>query len=161
MSNPAATHLQALDACHRQMQAHLVEMQRIAQHMQSAGLSDADRRIAGEIQDFFSHAARTHHELEETQVFAPLLARSSDEVKEVVRSLQQDHGFLEENWIELGPQLRGIAEGNDWFDVAEFLHNVALYRGLLTGHIALEESLSYPESKSMWAHAVAQRTRRY
>ncbi len=149
--------LQALDACHRQMQQHLADLQRMARHMEHAGLNEADRKLAGEIQEFFSHTSRTHHELEEKQVFAPLLASGNAQVVEVVRSLQQDHGFIEENWIELGPQLRGIAEGNDWFDVAEFQHNVALYLALLTGHIALEESLIYPESKSLWARAIAQR----
>jgi hemerythrin-like domain-containing protein len=57
----------------------------------------------------------------------------------------------------LGPQLRAISEGNDWFDSAEFQHNVALFLELLNGHIALEESMIYPESKMMWAEAVARR----
>ena len=148
---------EALDTCHRQIQLHLADLQRMALHMESAGLNEADRKLAGEIQEFFSHAAREHHEMEEKQVFPPLLASGNAELVEAVRSLQQDHGFLEENWIELGPQLRGIAEGNDWFDVAEFQHNVALYLALMSGHIALEESLIYPESKTMWASAVAKR----
>jgi len=90
-------------------------------------------------------------------VFPPLLAAGTEEMKGIVRSLQQDHGFIEENWIELGPQLRAISEGNDWFYSAEFQHNVALFLALMNGHIALEESMIYPESKMLWAEAIARR----
>jgi hemerythrin-like domain-containing protein len=147
----------ALDACHLQIQQHLEELQRMALHMETAGLSEADRKLAGEIEAFFSSTSREHHEQEEKVVFPPLLTSGNIELQDAVRTLQQDHGFIEENWIELGPQLRGIAEGNDWFDTAEFQHNVALFLELLNGHIALEESLIYPESKMMWAEAVARR----
>lgn len=158
MSSPfPAQPFKALDACHQQIQVHLAELQRMAEHMESAGLSAEDRKQAGAIEAFFSHVSRDHHEQEETHVFPPLLANGSDEVQRAVRSLQQDHGFIEENWIELAPQLRAIAEGNDWFDAAEFQHNVSLYLELMNGHIALEESMIYPESKMMWAEAIARR----
>lgn len=147
----------ALDDCHRKIQEHLHDLQRMAAHMERAGLDEADRKLAGEIQEFFSSTSRAHHEQEDRQVFPPLLANGTEEIKTAVRSLQQDHGFIEENWIELGPQLRAIAEGNDWFEVAEFQHNVALFLALMNGHIALEESLIYPESKAMWADAIAKR----
>jgi hemerythrin-like domain-containing protein len=151
---------QALDACHLQIQQHLLDLQRMARHMENEGLGEADRKLAGEIEVFFSSTSREHHEQEEKVVFPPLLVNGSEELKVAVRGLQQDHGFIEENWIELGPQLRGIAEGNDWFDVAEFQHNVALFLDLLSGHIALEEVLIYPESKTMWAEAIAKREQR-
>ena len=147
----------ALDACHLQIQQHLAELQRMAQHMERAGLNDADRAQAGEIEAFFSSTSREHHAQEEIHVFPSLLASGNDALQVAVRSLQQDHGFIEENWLELGPQLRAIAQGNDWFHGAEFQHNVALFLALMEGHIALEESLIYPESKMLWAEAVARR----
>jgi hemerythrin-like domain-containing protein len=147
----------ALDACHLQIQQHLLDLERMAKHMESAGLGESDRKLAGEIEHFFSSTSREHHEQEEKVVFPPLLANGNEELQNAVRTLQQDHGFIEENWLELAPQLRGIAEGNDWFDVAEFQHNVSLYLELLNGHIALEESLIYPESKMQWAEAIAKR----
>jgi hemerythrin-like domain-containing protein len=140
-----------------QIQKHLAELQRMAKHMETAGLNDADRKLAGEIQAYFASTSREHHAQEETHVFPPLLASGDEALKEAVRTLQQDHGFIEENWIELGPQLSAIAEGNDWFDSAEFQHNVGLFLELMNGHIALEESLIYPESKMRWAEAVAKR----
>ena len=161
MPTPAPTEqFKALDACHQQIQLHLADLQRMALHMENQGLSDADRHLAGEIESFFSSTSREHHEQEEKHVFPPLLAAGTEEMKSVVRSLQQDHGFIEENWIELGPQLRGIAQGNDWCDAAEFQHNVALFLELMNGHIALEESMIYPESKAIWADAIAKRIAR-
>lgn len=141
----------ALDACHQQMLQHLLDLQHVAEHLEAQGLDEADRKLAGVVQEFFSSTSREHHEMEETKVFPGLLAQASPELKAVVQSLQQDHGFIEENWIELGPQLRGIAEGNDWFDVAEFLHNVEVFLQLVSRHIVLEESLIYPEAKARTA----------
>jgi hemerythrin-like domain-containing protein len=158
MSTAAPTsHFKALDACHLQIQEHLAELQRMAKHMETEGLSESDRKLAGEIEGFFSSTSREHHEQEEKHVFPPLLVSGNDEIKAAVRTLQQDHGFIEENWIELAPQLRAIAEGNDWFDGAEFQHNVEIFLELLNGHIALEESMIYPESKMMWTEALARR----
>ncbi len=150
----------ALDACHLQIQKYMEELQCMAGHMESRGLSESDRKLAGEIESFFSGTSREHHAQEEAQVFPALLATGSEEVKAAVRSLQQDHGFIEENWIEIGPQLRAIAHGNDWFLAEEFQHNVAVFLELLSGHIALEESMIYPESKAQWAAAVAGRKAR-
>lgn len=150
----------ALDACHLQIQEHLIELERMAKHMETDALNDADRKMAGEIEAFFSSTSRDHHAQEEKIVFPPLLATGTDEVKAAVRSLQQDHGFIEENWLELGPQMRGIAEGNDWFTAEEFQHNVATFLGLLNDHIALEESMIYPESKAQWESALAARKAR-
>lgn len=141
----------ALDTCHQQMLQHLLDLQHVAEHLEAQGLEEADRRLAGVVQEFFSSTSRAHHEMEEQKVFPGLLASASTELKAVVHSLQQDHGFIEENWIELGPQLRGIAEGNDWFDVAEFLHNVEVFLQLVSRHIVLEESLIYPEAKARTA----------
>ena len=153
----APSHFKALDACHLQIQEHLVELQRVAKHMELEGLNAEDRKLAGEIEGFFSSTSRQHHEQEEKHVFPPLLATGTEEMKGIVRSLQQDHGFIEENWIELAPQLRAISEGNFWFDAAEFQHNVELFLELMNGHIALEESMIYPESKMLWAEALARR----
>ncbi len=157
MTTAAPSHFKALDACHLQIQEHLVQLQRMAKHMEIEGMNAQDRKLAGEIEAFFSSTSREHHAQEETHVFPPLLATGTEEMKGVVQCLQQDHGFIEENWIELAPQLRALSEGNFWFDAAEFQHNVALFLELMNGHIALEESMIYPESKMLWAEAIARR----
>jgi len=148
---------EALDACHLQIQKALQDLTRLARQLETEGLNGADRKLAGDIESFFSSTSREHHAEEEAHVFPQLLASGNAELSAAVKSLQQDHGFIEENWIELAPQLRAIAEGNDWVHAEEFQHNVGTFLELLNGHIALEESLIYPESKAMWAAAVARR----
>jgi len=157
MINTKAHPFQALDACHLLIQESMVELERLVKRMETQGLDNADRKLAGKIEAFFSSTSRKHHAQEEAEVFPPLLVSGSEEIKTAVRILQQDHGFIEENWIVLGPQLRAIAEGNDWYSSEEFQHNVATFLELLDGHIALEESMVYPESKAQWTAAVAAR----
>lgn len=154
-SQPAG--FDALDACHRQIQEHLAALATLAQHVASAGLDAQAQQQAGAIEAFFSSTSRQHHQEEERNVFPPLLVSGGPELVATVRSLQQDHGWIEENWLELAPQLRAMASGNNWFDAAEFQHAVAVFLALCQGHIALEETLIYPESKARWAQAVAQR----
>jgi len=88
------------------------------------------------------------------------LASGNAELAQAVRTLQQDHGWIEENWIELAPQLRAIAVGNDWIDAAEFQHDVEVFLELCNGHIALEETLVYPAAKEHLTAAEAAELRR-
>lgn len=159
MSHPTPPpQFEALDACHRQIQIHLSHLATLAAELNSGNASDAHRRRAAEVEAFFSNTSRAHHAEEEKLVFPPLLARGDDRLTATVRSLQQDHGFIEEDWIELAPQLRAIAAGNEWVDAAEFQHNMQVFIDLCRDHIALEETLIYPASKSQWAATVAART---
>ena len=123
-------------------------------------MDDLARQQAGEIEAYFSSTSRQHHLDEEEKVFPPLLVGGDAELVAAVRRLQQDHGWIEENWLELAPQLRAIASGNSWVDPAEFQHDVEVFLDLCRGHIALEETLIYPQSKAHWAQAVALRATR-
>lgn len=149
-----------LDECHRQIHRHLDQLAELARHMAEQGLDARAQSLAREIEAYFSSTSREHHAQEERQVFPPLLAGGKAELVAAVRSLQQDHGWIEENWLELAPQLRAIGAGENWFDAAEFAHAAEVFHDLCMGHIALEETLIYPESKALWAEAVAQRAAR-
>jgi hemerythrin-like domain-containing protein len=151
---------EALDACHQQILTHLEQLAELVRHVDSAGVDAKARQLAGSVETFFSGTSREHHAEEERTVFLPLLASGRADLVAAVRSLQQDHGWIEENWIELAPQLRAIAGGHNWLDAAEFQHAVQVFHALCSGHIALEESLIYPESKARWAQAVAKRVSR-
>ncbi len=148
---------EALDACHLQIQQHLLDLAALARRIEAEGVTPQAQRDAQVIEAFFSSTSRQHHQDEERNVFPPLLASGDDNLTNAVRTLQQDHGWIEENWLELAPLLRAIAEGNNWYQDAEFQHAVEVFVDLLEGHIALEESLIYPESKARWAQAVAAR----
>lgn len=157
---PETAGFEALDACHQQILAHLVMLAELAQRIDASGVDAKARQQAGTIEAFFSGTSRQHHVDEERTVFPPLLASGNAELAEAVRTLQQDHGWIEENWLELAPQLRAIASGNDWLDEAEFRHYLEVFLELCRGHIALEETLVYPESKARLAKAVAKRVTR-
>ena len=154
---PEAVGFDALDACHVQIQQHLTELAALAQQVDATGVDTKAQQMAADIEAFFSGTSRQHHQEEEKNVFPPLLASGDAALAAAVRGLQQDHGWIEENWLELAPQLRAIALGNSWYESAEFQHGVQVFLELVGDHIALEESLIYPESKARWAQALASR----
>jgi len=154
---PPANRFQALDACHQQIQEHLEQLAEVLLKIQD-GVDDTQyREQVGVIEAFFSGTSRTHHADEEKNVFPALLASDNAELVQAVRTLQQDHGWIEQNWLELAPMLRAIAQGEDWVDMAELQHNVEVYLALSHDHIVLEETLIYPEAKSRFAEELAKR----
>jgi hemerythrin-like domain-containing protein len=117
--------------------------------MLEAGTDEAQYRLqVGEIEAFFSSTSRQHHAEEEKNVFPGLLLSDDAELVQAVRTLQQDHGWIEQNWIELAPMLRAIAEGEDWIDPAELQHAVSVFLELCHDHIVREETLIYPAAKA-------------
>ena len=143
-----ATDLAELDAHHRQIRDHLDRFAALASQVQVEDLGAEIRAEARAIEAFFSASMRQHHRIEELFVFPPLLASDDAELVTLVRTLQQDHGWIEENWIELAPQLRAIAGGNHWVEPAEFLHGAEVFLELCYGHTALEEALIYPQARA-------------
>jgi hemerythrin-like domain-containing protein len=144
---------ESLDACHQQIQVHLAQLATLAQQIEAVGVDAASQRQAGTIEAFFSSTSREHHAEEEKSLFPPLLASGDAELVAAVHTLQQDHGWIEENWIELAPQLRAIASGNNWFDPAEFQHCVIVFLALCQSHIMMEDTLIYPQAKAIQAKA--------
>ena len=130
----------ALDACHRDIAHHLADLQSLARHLEEAGIDARARSEARRIEAFFSGTSRKHHADEEVGVFPPLLASGDPELVQAVRRLQQDHGWLEEDWLEL-----------------ELQAYIQVFGDLLLGHIALEESLIYPASRARWDPLLARR----
>jgi hemerythrin-like domain-containing protein len=157
--SPAAS-FEALDICHQQILEQLTLLTALAAHVEAHGVDALAKQQAAGIEAFFSGTSRQHHLDEEKNVFAPLLAGGDAELMALVRILQQDHGWIEENWLELAPQLRAMALGNNWIDSAEFLHNVAVFRDLCRGHIELEERTLYPEARTLAARSAAKRVAR-
>ena len=144
-----------LDACHQQMQLHLTDLEALAQAFEAKGSDPEVKEKAQAIESFFSSAARKHHQQEEKEVFPALLANGHTELADLILTLKQDHGWIEENWIELAPQLRAIASGNFWFEAAEFQHGVEVFLALCRNHLALEETRIYPQAVALMALAKA------
>ena len=80
-------------------------------------------------------------------------------VRQVLR-LQQDHGWLEEDWLALEPQLEAVAGGYSWYEPELLAECVAVFSALYREHIALEESMVYPAARrQIAADAEARRQR--
>ena len=77
-----------------------------------------------------------------------------------MRTLQQDHGWIEENLLELSPQLSAIASGNNWFDMPEFQHGVEVFIALYGQHMELEDVLIDPQSRAKWLADTSQAPQR-
>lgn len=150
----------ALDTCHQQMHRQLAELADLLERLDTESDSPHCRQKAKNIEAFFSVVARPHHAEEETLVFPDLLLNGNAELVQVVQTLQQDHRWIEQNWLELAPMLRAIAQGEDWVDMAEIKHNAEVFVSLCHDHIALEESLIYPEAKARLVEELASRARR-
>lgn len=152
---------EALDRTHREVQAVLVRFSELLDHVDDNGPDEAARRMAAEIRSFFEGHARQHHADEERLVFPALLISGDEELVHHVKRLQQDHGWLEEDWLELAPQIEAIEKGYNWYDLPMLRHALPVFAALYDEHIVLEESVVYPAAKrhqQALADGVAART---
>ena len=137
-----------LDAYHRQVRPHLDRLAALAGRVENAPLGEEDCAEACAIEAFFSGSMREHHLVEETGVFPTLLGSGDAELVTLVRTLMQDHGWIEQNWLEIAPQLRAVAQGHHWIDPAEFSHGAEVFLELCYGHAALEEAVVFPRARA-------------
>ena len=144
---PVLPTFDALDRTHAQVLQVLTQFDRLLQHLDDNGADAVAQASAKEIHAFFAGGARQHHVDEEQFVFPSLLASGDAELVQHIQRLQQDHGWLEEDWLELAPQIEAIAQGYAWYDLATLRSALPIFTALYHEHIALEESLIYPEAK--------------
>lgn len=144
---PPLPPFEALDRTHHKIIEVLGQFERLLAHLDDNGADETARASAAEIFAFFESHARNHHLEEERQVFPSLLTSGNVALVEAVRRLQQDHGWLEEDWLELAPQIEAIAKGYNWWDLAMLRLALPIFTALYHEHIGLEESLIYPEAK--------------
>lgn len=140
----------ALDHCHQQVLAMLHRLAELIERLDTHGVDGPARATAAEVVQFFTATARQHHADEEQHVFPALLASDDAELVHHVQRLQQDHGWLEEDWLVLQPPLSAIAEGYSWYDLDMLRHALPVFVSLYQDHIELEESLIYPAAKAQY-----------
>ena len=138
---------EALDRTHADVVLQLKQLEQLVDHLERDGVDERARTLAAAVCRFFEGTARAHHEEEERVVFPPLLGSQDSELVQQVRRLQQDHGWLEEDWRELHATLSTIAEGHAWHDPSGLRQMCEVFSTLYIEHIALEETLIYPASK--------------
>lgn len=139
----------ALDQCHQQVLETLQQLGRLIERLETNGVDAESQALAAAVVRFFSQTAQQHHADEERLVFPGLLASGDAQLTQHVRRLQQDHGWLEEDWLTLQPPLSAIAEGYSWYDLDMLRHALPVFVDLYLDHIELEESLIYPEAKAL------------
>jgi hemerythrin-like domain-containing protein len=150
----------ALDKCHQQIHEHLDQLTDLLGRLEAHSETPHCRQKAKTIEEFFTGTARNHHAEEERNVFPNLLLSEDEQLVQAVLTLKQDHGWIEQNWLELAPMLRAVALGEDWVDIAELTHHVEVFLSLCRDHIVLEETLVYPEAKSRFTQEMASRASR-
>lgn len=149
-----------LDQTHRDVMIQLEALQGLMPRLESYNVDEVSRAIAKGAVNFFGQHARAHHAEEERRVFPDLLNSDNEQLRQHVLRLQQDHGWLEEDWLELGPMLAEIAEGQVGVDLDTLRHALEVFGSLYYEHISVEECLIYPEAKRRLAAEEAARARR-
>lgn len=137
----------ALDRTHRLVLEELQRLEALVVRLADHGVDADAQAMAGAIVRFFSSHAREHHADEERLVFPSLLSSGDEQLRTHVVRLQQDHGWLEEDWLELSPQLEAVSQGYNWYDLEMLRHALPVFTALYREHIALEESMIYPEAR--------------
>jgi iron-sulfur cluster repair protein YtfE (RIC family) len=140
--------LEVLDQCHRNTVTALDKLAALVEHLATAGADLKAQALAAEVFEHFSVSLREHHQDEERVVFPRLLQTADSATAPLVRRLQQDHAWLEEDWLELSPQIDAVACGQAFFDLDLLREGSEIFRALLHDHIKLEESVIYPSVRS-------------
>jgi hemerythrin-like domain-containing protein len=136
-----------MDHAHKAALAMLQSFKLLVERLQDQGLDEPARQSAREILNFFNGPGRSHHADEETHVFPGLLACSDQELVADVKRLQQDHGWLEEDWDELRPHVLAVADGYNGYDLPLLAAAMPIFEALYMEHITLEETRVYPAAK--------------
>jgi hemerythrin-like domain-containing protein len=153
---PALPPIESLQATHRELLLALDQLTRLLRDVDERGLAPDLRAIARSVTRFIDETGRQHHAEEERYVFPDLMESADVDLVQHVRRLQQDHGWLEEDWLELGPQLDALAHGIGGYDLASLQRSAEVFSQLYRDHIALEETIVYPEARRLGlAHASA------
>jgi len=139
---------EVLDQCHRETLVALDTLGELVQRLEAEGDNDRVRAMAAAVVKFFSTTAREHHEDEERHVFPKALASGDEEIVQAVLRLQQDHSWLEEDWLEMSPHLNALAAGHSLWDLAFLREATEVFTGLSHDHMALEESCVYPQARA-------------
>ena len=149
-----------LEQCHRETMQMLATLAMLVARIETVGVDTRAREMAAVAEQHFTHTLRAHHVDEETHVF-PLLAASGDaETAQAIARLKQDHAWLRTDWRVLQPLVNAVACGQSWFDLDVLRDGVEVYTALARDHVALEESLIYPQARRHLLEACRRERRR-
>ncbi|WP_395703211.1 hemerythrin domain-containing protein [Aquabacterium sp.] len=148
LADPGPDGMDLLDGCHRRTALALDQLAAMVSRLSEQGADAETRRLARQVHEFFSTTVRQHHDDEERHVFPRMLASGDAALMQTVLRLQTDHNWLEEDWLNLSPQLLAVAEGHVGYEVEALREWSEVFIGLLRDHMALEESVIYPQARA-------------
>lgn len=149
-----------LENCHRETIRMLGELEALVARIDQVGVDSRARQMARAADHYFSEDLRQHHVDEETHVFPTLAAGGDADTIQAVARLKQDHAWLRADWWVLSPLVRAIAAGQSWVDLDVLRDGVDVFGALARDHIALEESLIYPQARIRMLEASRREMRR-
>lgn len=141
--------LRVLTATHAEMLVQLAALRDLVEDADRPQMGQDVKQRARELVSFFASNARAHHAEEERHIFPALLRDGSASTVDMVNRLQQDHGWLEEDWIELAPMLEALAAGSSQFDPVVLRPAVEVFSSLYLEHIELEDGQAYPQAREL------------
>lgn len=136
--------MELFDTSHQQIAAMLARLSQLSLDLAEQGTTLPLRQEARAVRDWLAKEAREHHLDEERHIFPPLMASGDEELMHVTRLLVQDHGWLEENWLSIQPELTAAVEGFTTFNAESLKETTRLFCQLYADHMLLEESVAYP-----------------
>jgi len=136
-----------LEDCHRVTLRMLSELATLVARIDDVGIDARARDMARSVDHYFSVELSRHHLDEERHVFPTLADFDDPETAQAVARLKQDHAWLRADWRVLSPFIRALASGHSWVDVDALRDGVEVFCALSRDHIALEESVIYPQAR--------------
>jgi len=138
-----------LDGSHREIVANLEKLRALLVAVATPRIGEQTcgrvRNQARELVAFFSGPVREHNYDEERHVFPTLLACDDDEVRHAAEILCEDHAWIELSWLDIESELVNVADGHPVADAEALAIAAHTLASILHEHMALEESLLYPE----------------
>lgn len=141
----------SLDQAHRAALQMLGDFARLLVHLDEQGLDVQAERMARDVLGFFEGPGRHHHDEEERKVFPDLVALGDAELDALVRRLQQDHHWIEQDWRELAPHVRAVADGCNGYELPLLRAALPVFGALHRDHFTLEETVVYPAARRVKA----------
>jgi hemerythrin-like domain-containing protein len=154
----AGDDFESLDNAHRAALQMLAQFKRLVAHLDEQGLDVEAEKLAEDVLGFFDGPGRHHHDDEERFVFPDLLALGDAELDAHVRRLQQDHHWIDQDWRELSPHVKAVAEGYNGYELGLLQAALPVFEALYLDHMALEETVVYPAARRLRAVAAERRT---
>jgi hemerythrin-like domain-containing protein len=151
----AADAFEALDEAHRAAHEVLGVFGQLVAHLDDHGLDITAEALAGKVLAFFDGPGHAHHGDEERLVYPEIEALGDAELDAHLRRLRQDHDWIEQDWRELSPHVRAVAQGYNAYQLALLQAALPVFEALVLDHMALEETVVYPAARRLRAARAA------